>query len=138
GVRLDVPHFPDTPHANPLTVVDFGYRTDVVPAPKMWSPRIGFNWDLSNSGSTKSQVRGGIGYFTGRTPYVWLSNQYGNTGIDVTSLTVAFNSANQIRFVSDPASQPRTGVAGLPSVNVINPKYKYPEVVRGNLGYDRS
>ena len=140
GVRHDVPHFPDTPHANPLTVVDFGYRTDVVPAPKMWSPRIGFNWDLSNGGSTKSQVRGGIGYFTGRTPYVWLSNQYGNTGIDFTTISTSTVATNNIPFVADPNAQPVnvTGAAaGRQSVNLIDPDYKYPSVVRGNIAYDR-
>lgn len=33
------------------------------------SPRIGFNWDLSNGDVKQSQIRGGFGYFTGRTPY---------------------------------------------------------------------
>ena len=100
-------------------------------------PRIGFNWDLSNASAKQSQVRGGIGYFTGRTPYVWLSNQYGNTGVDTTSLSTSNASANRIPFSSDPNNQARTGVAATPSVNMIDPDYKYPAVVRTNIGYDR-
>lgn len=141
GVRLDVPNFPDTPHRNALTEADFNLRTDVVPAPKMWSPRIGFNWDLSNGGSTRSQVRGGVGFFTGRTPYVWMSNQYGNTGVDFTNLnTGSVNNTFQIPFVADPNAQPRSvpgGLTGTQSVNLIDPNYKYPEIVRANIGYDR-
>jgi hypothetical protein len=140
GVRLDAPNFPETPKANPLTVADFGLRTDVVPAPKMWSPRIGFNWDLSNGGETRSQVRGGIGYFTGRTPYVWLSNQYGNTGIDFTTISTSTAATNSIPFAADPNAQPVTvtgAAAGRQSVNLIDPDYKFPAVVRGNLAYDR-
>ena len=140
GVRLDAPNFPDTPKANPLTVTDFGLRTDVVPAPKMWSPRIGFNWDLSNGSEARSQIRGGIGYFTGRTPYVWLSNQYGNTGIDFTTISTSTAATNSIPFVADPNAQPIvvTGAsAGRQSVNLIDPDYKFPAVVRGNLAYDR-
>jgi hypothetical protein len=140
GVRLDVPHFSDTPHANPLTVTDFGLRTDAVPAPKMWSPRIGFNWDLSNGGATKSQVRGGVGFFTGRTPYVWLSNQYGNTGVDFTSISTSTAQTNTIPFVADPNQQPVAvagAAAGRQSVNLIDPDYKYPSLVRGNIAYDR-
>src|SRR5262249_22990968 len=91
GVRLDIPHFSDKPNANPLAVSDFGFATDVVPSPLMFSPRIGFNWDLSGGGANRQQVRGGVGSFAGRTPYVWLSNQYGNTGVDFTALSVAFN-----------------------------------------------
>ena len=141
GVRLDVPNFPDTPHSNPLAVTDFGLHTDVVPAPKMWSPRIGFNWDLSRGGTARSQVRGGVGFFTGRTPYVWMSNQYGNTGVDFTNInTGSVNNNTRIAFVADPNAQPTSipgGLTGSQTLNLIDPNYKYPEVVRGNLGYDR-
>jgi hypothetical protein len=113
GVRLDVPNFPDTPHSNPLAVTDFGLHTDVVPAPKMWSPRIGFNWDLSRGGTARSQVRGGVGFFTGRTPYVWMSNQYGNTGVDFTNInTGSVNNNTRIAFVADPNAQP-TSIPGV-------------------------
>ena len=40
---------------------------------------MGFNWDVS--GNQKTQVRGGTGVFTGPPPYVWISNQVGNTGV---------------------------------------------------------
>src|SRR5205814_6549575 len=140
GVRLDMPQFPDTPHSNPLTVTDFGFRTDIVTAPKMWSPRAGFNWDLSGGSATRSQLRGGVGLFTGRTPYVWLSNQYGNTGVDFTTITANLNTANRIPFVADPFAQPTSvtgGAAGRQTANIIDPDYEFPEVVRGNLAYDR-
>ena len=140
GVRVDVPRFPDTPHANPLAVAEFGIATDQVPAPLMWSPRAGFNWDLSGGSGRRRQLRGGGGMFTGRTPYVWLSNQYANTGVDFTNLSVNFNAANTIPFVADPQNQPRTvvgGVTGRQTINLIDPDYKYPEIVRGNVAYDR-
>src|SRR5205823_11355415 len=139
GVRLDAPNFPDKPRANPLTVADFGHGTDVVPAPKMWSPRVGFNWDLSSDAAKRSQIRGGIGYFTGRTPYVWLSNQYGNNGVDFTTISASFAAANRIPFVADANAQPKIvtgGAAGRQSVNLIDPDYKYPAIVRTNIGYD--
>ena len=69
-----------------------------------FGPRIGFNWDLSNEGP-RSQVRGGIGFFTGRTPYVWLSNQYGNTGVDFTVVSTNVSANNHIPFVADPNAQ---------------------------------
>jgi hypothetical protein len=139
GVRFDKPNFPDTPHANPRSVALFGYATDVVPAPNMFSPRIGFNWDLSGGSMAHKQLRGGIGSFAGRTPYVWLSNQYGNTGVDFTALAVTYNANNSVAFVADPNNQPTSvpgGAAGNQTLNLINPDYKYPQVLRGNLAYD--
>ena len=44
-----------------------------------WSPRLGLNWDVFDDRTT--QVRGGTGLFTGKPPYVWISNQIGNTGV---------------------------------------------------------
>jgi hypothetical protein len=139
GVRFDVPQFPDTPHANPLAVSTYGFATDIAPAPKMFSPRAGFNWDLSNGSANRRQVRGGLGLFAGRTPYVWLSNQYSNTGVDFTALAVTFNNANRLTFVADPTRQPTSipgGVAGNQTINVVDPDYQFPSVLRGNVAYD--
>jgi len=140
GIRADIPRFPDTPLANPVSVADFGYRTDVVPSPMSWSPRVGFNWDLAGGSSTRQrQVRGGVGIFSGRTPYVWLSNQYGNTGVQFTNLSTGFNTAFTIPFVADPNNQPTTvtgGTTGRQTINVIDPDYQFPQIVRGNLAMD--
>lgn len=42
----------------------------------LWSPRLGFNWDVK--GDQSFQLRGGTGVFTGRFPFVWLGNQVAN------------------------------------------------------------
>ena len=140
GARFEATHFPDVPHANPVAVADFGYRTDIVPSPKMFSPRVGFNWDLSHGGEQRSQIRGGIGSFAGRTPYVWLSDQYGNTGVDFTQISATFNANNMIPFVANPNAQPLTvtgGAAGRQTIDLVDPNYKSPQVLRGNIAYDR-
>ena len=90
GLRLDLPVFPDKPTANPVVEQLYGKRTDVAPGSRTWSPRAGFNWDLSRD-ATRQQLRGGVGIFGGRTPYVWLSNQYTNTGIEFTRVNRAYN-----------------------------------------------
>lgn len=137
GVRMDAPVFPDTPAHNPVTEQAFGFRTDVKPEGVQWSPRVGFNYNLG--GGDRQQVRGGIGIFSGRTPYVWLSNQYTGTGLEFTRISVPFSTANAIDFVADPNSQPRSlGTAAVNEVNLLDPDYKYPQVLRWNLAYDRA
>ncbi|MBC7827198.1 MAG: carboxypeptidase regulatory-like domain-containing protein [Chitinophagaceae bacterium] len=42
----------------------------------LFSPRVGFNWDVL--GTKKLQIRGGSGLFTGRFPFVWIGNHIGN------------------------------------------------------------
>ena len=42
----------------------------------LFSPRVGFNYDLTGDGSQK--LRGGTGVFTGRFPFVWIGNQVAN------------------------------------------------------------
>ena len=140
GLRVDAPTFPEKPTANPAAVAAFGYATDVVPSHLQWSPRVGINYDLSGGKGTR-QARGGIGLFSGRPAYVWISNQFGNTGVDFTRIGANNNAANRIPFVKDPLNQPHV-VVGAPAgsftneIDVIDPDFKYPSVLRGNLGYD--
>ena len=89
GVRMDIAKFGDTAYGNPnvdaLTFRDetgaaVQYNTGKLPDSKpLWSPRLGFNWDVSSD--ERTQVRGGTGVFTGKPAYVWISNQIGNTGM---------------------------------------------------------
>ncbi len=140
GVRIDAPTFPNKPNANPIAVSNFGYATDVVPNQVQVAPRAGFNWDLSRNGT--QQIRGGVGLFTGRPAYVWISNQFGNTGIDFTRIGTSNNTANRIPFVPNALQQPGT-ITGATSaafsneIDMIDPDFKYPSVLRGNVGYDR-
>jgi len=142
GLRVDAPTFPTKPNANPAAVANFGFATDVVPSHLQWSPRVGLNYDLTGQG--RQQVRGGVGLFTGRPAYVWLSNQYGNTGIDFTRIGATNNAANAIPFVKDALNQPTTVTGAIATstffneIDVIDPDFKFPSVLRGNVGYDHA
>ena len=68
-------------------------RTDEIPdGNELWSPRIGFNWGLGGDG--QQQLRGSLGQFAGRTPYVWISNQLSRNALvfsDLQASNVPFN-----------------------------------------------
>lgn len=135
GIRVDIPKFPDTPARNPETEELFGYRTDVVPdGNELWSPRLGFNWDIT--GEAKYQLRGGVGVFSGRSPYVWISNNYARNGLE----QVTISAYGDIPFNPDPYDQP-TEIPGAQTsnqeVNLIDPDFKFPQVTRYNLAYDQ-
>jgi len=139
GVRLDATSFPDHPSDNPLVHQYYSNRStsDVPGTATLFSPRVGFNWDVL--GDKTTQVRGGAGIFAGRQPYVWISNLYGNTGVDFVNFRCATQAASPT-FSGDPNSQP-TACVGQTSpsliVNTVDPNLKPPQVARYNLGVDR-
>ena len=83
GLRLDVPTFPENPAANDTVAKyfsDMGLKTDQMPSGNMHvSPRLGFNYDMKDANSTL--VRGGVGVFSGSPKFVWMSNNYSNSGM---------------------------------------------------------
>jgi hypothetical protein len=133
GLRVDVPYFPDKPGRNPITERLYGYRTDSIPdGNPLWSPRAGFNWDIKSDG--KSQLRGGVGVFSGRTPYVWISNNYARTGIE----QLFIRRFGSIPFNPDPFGQSAdTTGASVGEFNLIDPNFKFPQVLRFDLAYLR-
>lgn len=140
GLRLDIPMLPDTPAANDSIPIYFpGYMTTEVPDGNLlFSPRVGFNWDVSKDRTT--QIRGGAGIFTGRIPYVWMSNNYGNTGTLYAEVRQA--SGESVGFNPDPFNQPSPGDPGTTSprlqseVNLVDPDFKFPQILRFNAAVD--
>ncbi|HEX6911845.1 MAG TPA: carboxypeptidase regulatory-like domain-containing protein, partial [Longimicrobium sp.] len=145
GVRVDAAQLPDTPEENPDVVEFYDRSTADVPGTTfLFNPRFGFNWDVQ--GDQTTQVRGGAGLFSGRTPYVWISNAYGNTGLDYVRFTCSGTNSSTTDdpppFVADPFGQPMSCVGGGGSVapneiNLIDPNFKSPQVARFALGVDR-
>lgn len=141
GVRFDIPTYPDKPNYNPTLDSTFfafrgvHYRTDETPKTSVAvSPRLGFNYAIDEERNT--QVRGGIGIFYGRFPYVWVSNQYSNTGVDFYTLGPDTNRIN--RFYPDPFNQPKSATATLPSaeVDITASDFKAPSILRWSLAVD--
>ncbi len=140
GLRMDVP-FNDKPAQNPALASNPFLPINTADFPSgnvLWSPRIGFNFDPLGDGRTI--IRGGAGYFSGRPPYVWLSNAFVGTGLEQQTLTCT--GANVPAFTPDPASQPTSCAGGggatapRPSPSYFVTDFKFPQTFRVSLGAD--
>ena len=145
GLRLDVPVINSRPGFNNIVDSTFEgkYSTTNIPSGQLlWSPRIGFNYDLEDN--RRMIIRGGAGVFTGRVPFVWISNQFANSGLLLNSISVSDNRntpENEVNngngFEPDPALQSGVGSASRNfEVNLMDEDFKLPQVFRINLATD--
>ncbi len=121
GVRVDLPMYTN-PVANPfstgLLALDEDGKPETVDQSKLpstkllFSPRVGFNWDVY--GDRTTQVRGGTGIFTGRVPFVWIGNVISNPGQNP-------NLPAHLRSFD---------------VNAADPDFKWPQVWTTNIAID--
>lgn len=155
GLRADMPVYHEKPLNNPATSkLNFydsdnfslrNYTTDHWAKSKvMLSPRFGFR---INSEDKSTVLRGGMGVFTGKIPFVFLTNiptntgmyQYGGAFSNVRDAATLRN----IKLSSDPAAYsslfPTTAGTSSPSnVVFMNDNFKFPKIFRVNLGVDKN
>jgi hypothetical protein len=150
GIRADLPVYAEQPIENPsITALSFpdrngkmvNYSTGMWPkAVPYYSPRAGFRWDVN--GDKSEILRGGIGIYTGKLPYVYLTNMPTNSGMYQVSVVASQPQLNQITFNPDPKAWQGLFTSPAPAPNtagfvLLDPNYKFPQVFRTNLGYDR-
>ncbi len=142
GLRADLPTA-DKPLQNAALLNDPNLPINTAQFPTgnlLVSPRVGFNWDVQGDRSTV--VRGGLGWFAGRPPYVWLSNGFTNTGSN--TATLYCTGANVPTFTADAAAQPTTcangagATAATATINYYDKNLKFPQTFRASLGLDRN
>ena len=136
GVRLDAPFLPREPPYNPALWSAFGIDNALTPSGHvLWSPRLGFNYDLRGRGTTF--LRGGAGLFSGRPMFLYFSNVFETTGLDW--LRADCGPDQVPAFTIDPASQPTSCANEAPfvfEVNYFDPSFRFPRNLRLSLGGD--
>lgn len=146
GLRADIPIFLEDP---PLENTDFNNNT--VPAIEQFydlqgarasntpntqillSPRVGFNWDVT--GNRETQLRGGVGVFTSRVPWVWPGGMYIRNGLN-SSLFVSGGlpiEGNPDQWRSELFNA--TSPSG--DVDLFVEDFKYPQVFRASAAVDQ-
>ena len=149
GLRIDLPKVFDNPTTNETfnaSVISKTYDAVVGRMPGMkvlFSPRLGFRWYLDEAHNTL--FRGGMGLFTGRVPFVWLSNCFTNDGIEQKGTTVysSFDKKTNVttwapslsQYASDPKSA--TGSSPKPAICTVSKDFKYPQVLRFDLAWEQ-
>ena len=144
GARIDVPVFGQTALENSL-VNDMkfmnpsgdsvAFNTSELPKTNpLFSPRVGFNYDVK--GDRSIQVRGGTGLFSGRPPFVWLSNQVGHNGV----LTGSIRQDNTTGYTfTDDVTAYIPSNPTLPSsyaLALTERGFRFPQTWRSNLAVD--
>jgi hypothetical protein len=144
GVRANIIGFENTALENKVvSAMTFAngekWNTGVMPETQvLFEPRVGFNYNLK--GESKTQFRGGTGVFTGRPPYVFLSNQIGNNGVLTGFIDVSGTAAAKYGFTADPNKYFIPSTPTLPStfdLALTDPNYKFPQVWKTNLAVDQ-
>lgn len=151
GIRGDVPTYLKQPIENPaISALKFpnkdgvltSYSTGKWPRSKvLFSPRIGFRWKVPDEMGLV--LRGGTGIFTGKIPFVFLTNMPSNSGVyqngavlnTPAGLTGVTFSANPDAYISKFPATPTTKAPG--SFVLIDPNFKFPQVFRTNFGIDK-
>jgi outer membrane receptor protein involved in Fe transport len=170
GLRVDKPVYPEQPLANKavnnLSLYDKSgnlthYNTGAWPTSTLlWSPRVGFRWSVPDQNMV---LRGGTGIFTGRIPFVWLTNMPTNIGpyqqgVLLTANTIldpttgAKVDMNNFKFNPDAHAYnpfyntslpsnlfPKIGGTVVPNgaYAIIGNKFKFPQVWRTDFGIDK-
>src|SRR5437867_3944202 len=137
GLRVDFPLYftspVDNPYSRGLPALDQFRDPETVDQSKLpgatplWSPRIGFNWNVS--GDRRTQMRGGSGIFTGRIPFVWYGNVISNPG------------ANPNLYPTGPlrptgSSSDSSSLQQSFDVNAMAQNFKWPQVWTSDLAID--
>lgn len=136
GLRVDFPMYFTDPVDNPfsrgLVALDENDAPETVDQSKLagtnalFSPRVGFNLDVTGDRST--QLRGGTGIFTGRIPFVWFGNVISNPGANPNLFPAP--GGQQIKTSDDAILQQSF------DVNAMVSDFKWPQVWTTNLAVD--
>ncbi|MFZ5496777.1 MAG: TonB-dependent receptor [Verrucomicrobiota bacterium] len=133
-----------TPPLNQAFVTATGFRNDgMVDGTSALSPRVGFNLALDDDRTT--QIRGGLGHFFGRAPWVIFSNSWNAPGVGSFTLLssqgqLPTSLTAYLRDHFDPANPIGTGTDN-PSlrreVDWVDDGTEFPQSWRGNLAIER-
>ncbi|QQL50979.1 TonB-dependent receptor [Mucilaginibacter ginkgonis] len=118
------------------------YNSGLYPKNRTYlSPRVGFRANLLEDNSLV--LRGGVGIFTGKVPYVFLTNGPSNSAMYNFGAVATAAQLATIRFSPDPSVYKNlfptaAGTAIQTSTVVLDRNFKFPQVFRANLAVEKN
>ena len=109
---------------------------DVPKAQLLLSPRVGLSW-VRDYEAGRLSLDGGVGVFTGQVPFVWIVNNYSNTGVEQKGLRLTapseggeiLESAAPFTVKPSPTTLSNTSFM----LNAMNRKFRYPQNLKASL-----
>ena len=142
GLRADIPVIFGNPPTNEAfnssaIAQQYGVKTNQVPSPTvLLSPRVGFRWRIAEGVESSTLLRGGAGIFSGRIPFVWISNCFANSGVTQIGYTLKSENGQTVpKFGDEPTGN--DGVSSNPMLNIVAKDFRYPQVARTTLALEQ-
>ncbi len=153
GLRFDIPVFNDDVPVNEpfntetVAAIEAAYGSGILQGARtgqfigpelLFSPRIGFNWDVT--GRKTTQLRGGAGIFNSRQPLVWFGGAYNNYGFNISGTRLRGDDAPV--FNPDVNNQP-PGPVDLNNptpggqIDLFADDFKLPQVFKADIAVDQ-
>jgi hypothetical protein len=134
GVRFEVYHTDDEITRNPNFIARNGFaNTSTLDGRSLLMPRLG----VSYLPFDQLNLRAGAGLYSGGTPTVWMSNNYSNDGVRLSTVTstdpailAGFDGRNIPQALKDQVA------AGNGNVDALDPDFKLPSVWKLSTGAD--
>lgn len=157
GIRVDIPKITTNPRSAPdagqtlssLQAEGYdleGARAGETPGAALyWAPRLGATYDLTEDGST--QVRGGVGIFTGRVPFVYPGAMFLNNGVTAGYIDDnSLGNGDPVPFLPNPQDHQSqltpqdfglTNITPSGELDIFAEDFRYPRVFRTSAGIDQ-
>ena len=143
GVRMEEYSMDQAPKYNSVLFDNHGIRNDTsLDGKDIVLPRFGFTYEQGDFGMMKDvTVRGGMGYFTGGRPNVWMGGTFSNDGIGIQNANVPLSAAAGFNGFDTSVFDSyiyQPGAAGFRPAyaDIMDPDFELPKDMKMSIGID--
>ena len=143
GVRMEEYSMDQVPLYNEALFTNHGIRNDTsLDGKDVVLPRFGFTFEQGDMGMMKDvTLRGGLGYFTGGRPNVWMGGTFSNNGIGIQNANVPLSAAANFNGFDTGVFDQYIYQPGQPGfrpayADILDPDFELPKDMKMSIGMD--